>query len=69
MPKAIMERLGIDITREYHDLYTFDSGKVHCLDLIKDLVVSLDQISAKIFLMDVVVVDIPPWFGMLLSRS
>jgi hypothetical protein len=33
------------------------------------LVVSLDQIPAKNVLMDVVVADIPPRFGMLLSRS
>eukprot|EP00253_Pinus_taeda_P031171 PITA_31171 len=69
MPKAIMERLGLDITREYHDLYSFDSGKVRYLSLIKDLVVYVDQIPAKNVLMDVVVADIPPWFGMLLSRS
>jgi len=42
---------------------------VRCIGLIKDLVVSLDQISAKNILMDVVVADIPPRFGMLLSRS
>ena len=38
-------------------------------DLIKDLVVSLDQFPARNILMDVVVADIPPQFGMLLSRS
>jgi hypothetical protein len=69
MPKAIMERLGLDITRKYHDLYSFDSSWVKCIRLIKDLVVSLDQIPAKNVLMDVVVADIPPRFGMLLSRS
>lgn len=69
MPKAIMEKLGLDITRKYHDLYSFDSSWVKCFGLIKDLVVSLDQIPAKNVLMDVVVADIPPRFGMLLSRS
>jgi len=69
MPKAIMEKLGLDITRKYHDLYSFDSSRVRCIGLIKDLVVSLDQIPAKNLLMDVVVADIPPRFGMLLSRS
>lgn len=69
MPKAIMERLGLDITREYHDLYSFYSSKVRCLGVIKDLVVSLDQTTAKNVLMDVVVVDIPPQLGMLLLRS
>jgi len=68
-PKAIMEKLGLDITIKYHDLYSFDSGRVRCNSLIKDLVVSLDQIPAKNVLMDVVVADIPPRFGMLLSRS
>ena len=69
MPKAIMEKLGLDITRKYHDLYSFDSSRVRCIGLIKDLVVSLDEIPAKNVLMDVVVADIPPRFGMLLSRS
>ena len=69
MPKAIMEKLGLDITYKYHDLYSFDSGRVHCIGLIKDLVVSLDQIPAKNVLMDVFVADVPPQFEMLLSRS
>jgi len=42
MPKAIMEKLGLDITRKYHDLYSFDSSRVRSIGLIKDLVVSLD---------------------------
>jgi hypothetical protein len=37
--------------------------------MIKDLVVCLAQIIAKNMVMDVVVTDIPPKFGMLLSRS
>ena len=69
MPKAIVEKLGLDITRKYHDLYSFDSGRVRGIGIIKYLVVSLDQIPTKNVLMDVVVADIPPRFGMLLSRS
>ena len=46
-----------------------DSIKVRCLGLIKYLVVSLAQIDVKNLDMDVVVADIPPKFGMLLSRS
>ena len=44
MPKSIMEKLGLDITWKYHDLYSFDLGRVRCIGLIKDLVVSLEQI-------------------------
>ena len=69
MPKAIMDKLGLDITRQYHDLYSFDSSRVRCIGLIKDLVVSLDKLPMKNVLMDIVVADIPPRFGMLLSRS
>jgi len=40
MPKIIMEKLGLEITRPYQDLYSFDSRKVKCLGMIKDLVVN-----------------------------
>ena len=69
MPKAIMERLNLDVTRPYKDLFSFDSSQVKCLGLIKDLCVSLVQYPNKTILMDVVVADIPPKYGMLLSRS
>lgn len=69
MPKSIMEHLGLEVTSPYHDFFSFDSRKLKCIGLIKYLSVSLAQITAKNLLMDVVVVDIPPRFGMLLSRS
>jgi hypothetical protein len=53
----------------YKDLFSFDLRKVKCLGLIKDLVVSLSQIPSKNMVMDMVVVDIPQKFSMLLSRS
>jgi ribonuclease HI len=69
MPKAVMEELGLEVTRAYHDLYSFDSRRVQCLGVIKDLVVSLFQLPMKSMIMDIVVADVPPKFGMLLSRS
>lgn len=69
MPKSMMERLNLDITRPYKDLFSFDSIQVKFLGLIKDLCVSLVQYPNKTILMDVVVADIPPKYGMLLSRS
>lgn len=67
--KVVMEILGLDITRRYKDLYSFDSSKVKFLGLIKDSCVNLVQILAKSLVMDIVVVGIPPKYGMLLSRS
>jgi ribonuclease HI len=69
MPKTVMEELGLEVTRAYHDLYSFDSRRVQCLGVIKDLVVTLFQLPMKSVVMDIVVVDVPPKFGMLLSRS
>ena len=69
MPKLVMEKLNLDITRPYKDLFSFDSSQVKCLGLIKDLRVTLVQYPAKSILMDIVVADIPPKYGMLLSRS
>jgi hypothetical protein len=67
MPKAIMEKLGLKVTRLYRDSYSFDSRKVKCLGcMIKDLLVNIAQIPMKSILMDVVVADV---YGMLLSRS
>ena len=69
MPKAIMETLNLEITRPYKDLFSFDSSKFKCLGLIKDFCVTLVQYPGKSILMDIVVADIPPKYGMLLSRS
>jgi hypothetical protein len=69
MPKTVMEELGLEVTRAYHDLYSFDSRRVQCIGVIKDLVVSLFQLPMKSVVMDVVVADVPPKFGMLLSIS
>ena len=69
MPKSIMDHLKLNITKSYHDLYTFDFKRVPYLGLIKDLVVTLAQILVKSVVLDIVVANIPPKFGMLLSRS
>jgi hypothetical protein len=60
MPKTVMEELGLEVTRAYHDLYSFDSRKFQCLGVIKDLVVTLFQLPMKSVVMDVVVADVPP---------
>ena len=68
MPKLVMERLSLDITNPYHDLYSFDSKRVTCFGLIKDLVVNLNQLPMKIVVMDVVVADGCPKYGMFLFK-
>jgi ribonuclease HI len=69
MPKAVMDELGLKITKSYHDLFSFDSQKFKCLGMINDLDVTLTQASTKTMVMDIGVDDIPPKFECLLSRS
>ena len=69
IPKVVMEAIGLNITEPYHDLYSFNSKVSKCLGVINDLVASLTQLPMKRILMDIVVADIPPKFGLLLSRS
>jgi hypothetical protein len=67
MPKAMMEKLGLEVTKPYKDLHSFDFSKFRCIGLIKDLCITLVQIPAKSMVMDVVVAEIPPKYAMLLS--
>lgn len=69
MPLAMMEKHGLQIKRPYKYLYFFESKRVKCLGMIKDMVVNLAQIPMKSVVMEIVVADIPPRFNMLLSRS
>jgi hypothetical protein len=48
MPQVVMEELGLEITKPYQNLYYFDSKKVKCLGLIKDMVASLAQLPMKV---------------------
>jgi hypothetical protein len=63
MPKTVMSELGLEVTKKYHDLYSFDSRKVKYLRVIKDLVVSSFQLPMKSVVMDIVVANIPLTLG------
>jgi hypothetical protein len=69
MPKVIMDELGLEVIRPYKDLFSFNLRKFKCLGLIKDLVVSFSQIPTKNMVLNMVIANIPPKFGMVLSRS
>ena len=64
--RVVVESIGLEITRSYKYLFSFDSRKLKCLGIIKYMVVTLAQIPSKSIIMDVVVADIPPKFGMML---
>jgi hypothetical protein len=55
MPLVVMEKLWLDITRPYKDLDSFDSKRVQCLRIVKDLVVRVVQVPRKFVMMDAVI--------------
>ena len=59
IPKVILDELGLEVTKPYHDLYKFDSKPMKCIGIIKDLVVTLSQLPSKRILLDVAVEDVP----------
>jgi hypothetical protein len=65
----VIEKLGLEINRPYHDLYSFDARKVKCYGLIKDMVVALGQLPVKSIMMDMAVADVPINYVILLSRT
>lgn len=69
MPLEVIKQLGLQIAIPHKDLYSFDSKRVKFLAMIKDLVVNLAPILVKSMVKDIVVGNIPPRFGMMLSRS
>lgn len=69
MPLTIMKQLGLNITRPYKEVCGFNSKPVEVEGLTKDLKVSLPRKPDISLLMDIVVIDIPDVWGMLLCRK
>jgi hypothetical protein len=69
MAKVVMENLGLEITRPYHDIYSFDATKIKCDGLIKYMVVNFVKLPIKRMMMNVMVVDVPANYGMMISRT
>jgi len=69
MTKRVMERLNLRISMPYHNVCAMDSREIEVHGLIKDLQVHLDVFLDISILMDVVVIDVPYTWGMLLSRK
>ena len=64
-----MNQLGIKNTQPYHNICVMDSREIKSEGLIKDLKVSLIAYPDISIMMDVLLVDVPPVWGMLLPRK
>jgi hypothetical protein len=69
MTKKVMEQLNLGISRPYHNICAMDSKTIEVHRLIKGLQVHLAVFPDIMFEMDIVVIDIPDVWGMLLNRK
>jgi len=69
MTKRVMEQLNLRVSRPYYNICAMDFKKIEVHGLIKDLQVHLSVYPDIMVVMDIVVVDVPDAWGMLLSRK
>ena len=67
--KKIMDRLNLNITRPYKNVYAMDSREVEVIGIIFGLKLKLTAYPQITFQMDILVIDVPDAWGMLLSRK
>jgi hypothetical protein len=69
MTKKVMEQLNLRISRPYHNICAMDSRTIEVHGLIKGLQVHLAAFPDIMIEMDIVVIDVPDTWGMLLNRK
>ena len=69
MPLSIMKEMGLEITHPYGNVCGSDSTGVQAYGLIKSLKVDLFACPDLSIMMDVVVIDLPPVYGILIFRK
>jgi hypothetical protein len=69
MTLEIMCELGLQITKPYRNVQAVDAREIQVCGVNKNLQVRLHICPLKVFAMDVVVIDCPVKWGMLLSRK
>jgi hypothetical protein len=67
--KKVMEQLNLRISRPYHNICALDSQTIEVQGLIKGFQVHLAVFPDIMFEMDIVVIDVPDVWGMLLNRK
>ena len=69
MTKKVMEQLNLRISRPYHNICALDSQTIEVFGLIKGLQVYLKAYPSIMIEMDIMVIDVPDLWGMLINRK
>jgi hypothetical protein len=69
MALKVMEKLGLKAKRPYRNVCGFESRAIPTHGVVENVEVCLGKYLERVIHMDIVVVDIPDVWGMLLSRK
>ena len=69
MTRKIMEQLNLKVSRPYHNICSMDSREVEVVGIILGFQVRLAKYTDIHLNMDILVIDVPDKWGMLLSRK
>jgi hypothetical protein len=65
----VMEKLGLKATRPYMNVCGFESRAIPTHGVVENVQVCLGRYPERVIYMDIVVVDVPDVWGMLLSKN
>jgi hypothetical protein len=69
MSLKVMRQMGLKVTRPYRNVCGFESKAIPTHRVVENVEVCLKEYSEKVVHIDIVVVDVPDVWGMLLSRK
>jgi hypothetical protein len=69
MSLKVMQQMGLKVTRPYRNVCGFESRSVPTHGVIENIEVRLKEFPEKMVYIDIIVVDVPDVWGMLLSRN
>ena len=69
MSFKVMQQVGLKVTRPYRNVCGFESKAIPTHGVVENVEVCLKEYPEKIVHIDIVVVDVPDVWGMLLSRK
>jgi hypothetical protein len=69
MSLKVMQQLGLKVTRPYRNVCGFESKSIPIYGVFENVEVCLKEYCEKVIHIDIVIVDVPDVWGMLLSRK
>jgi hypothetical protein len=69
MSLKVMQQMGLKVTRPYRNVCGFESKSIPTHGVVENVEVQLKEFPKKTVHIDIIVVDVPDMWGMLLSRK